>query len=68
MSRILITDDDPHVLRILSELLRDYEHEVIEASDGRTALRYFMGGQFATQPDLRCFGYLGGPGGIRGTG
>ena len=38
MSRILVTDDDPHILRTLEIMLRNDGHEVWSATDGESAL------------------------------
>ena len=39
MSRVLVIDDDPHLLRALRITLRAAGHDVVTASDGRTALQ-----------------------------
>jgi CheY-like chemotaxis protein len=41
MSRILLIDDNPMVRTVISELLADFGHTVIEAGDGREGLRLF---------------------------
>jgi len=38
VSRILVTDDDPHILRTLEIMLRNDGHEVWSATDGESAL------------------------------
>jgi two-component system OmpR family response regulator len=40
MSRILVAEDDPHILRVISLWLSRQQHEVIEARNGITALEY----------------------------
>lgn len=39
MSRLLVVDDDPHLLRALRITLRAAGHEVVTAADGRSALQ-----------------------------
>ena len=39
MTRVLVVDDDPHLLRALRISLRAAGHEVVTAPDGTTALR-----------------------------
>lgn len=39
MAAILIADDDPIVRQFAIELLRDSDHAVVEAADGREAVR-----------------------------
>ena len=41
MSRILIAEDDPHILRVISLWLSRQGHEVIEARNGLVALELF---------------------------
>jgi two-component system, OmpR family, KDP operon response regulator KdpE len=48
MSRILVIDDDPHLLRALRITLRAAGHEVHAAPDGRTALQQAA----AVHPDV----------------
>jgi len=43
MSKILIVDDDPAILRTLRRVLEIEGHTVSEAPDGKSALRYFAG-------------------------
>jgi len=43
MARVLVVDDDAELRRALSRVLGKDGHEVIEAGDGRTALRMFAG-------------------------
>ena len=38
MARILIVEDEPHLLRVMSMWLTRNEHEVLESSDGIEAL------------------------------
>ncbi len=38
MSRILVAEDDPHILRLISMWLRRQGHEVLEARNGLIAL------------------------------
>jgi len=38
MSRILVAEDDPHILRLISMWLRRQGHEVLEARNGLVAL------------------------------
>ncbi|GAA6526918.1 response regulator transcription factor [Intrasporangium sp. DVR] len=42
MSRVLVVDDDPRLQRTLAIALRAHQHEVVTASDGRTALQIAM--------------------------
>lgn len=37
MARILIAEDDPHMMRVLSMWLARHGHDVLEASDGERA-------------------------------
>lgn len=37
MSRILVAEDDPHILRLISMWLQRQQHEVIEARNGMMA-------------------------------
>lgn len=46
--RTLVVDDDPDIRALLRELLERAGHEVVDAPDGRQALRRF----FETRPDL----------------
>ncbi|MEH6664454.1 MAG: response regulator [Brevundimonas sp.] len=39
MAAILIVDDDPTIRAIATELLRDGDHAVVQAADGREAIR-----------------------------
>ena len=39
MTRVLVVDDDPRLLRTLSIALRAHGNEVLTASDGRTAVQ-----------------------------
>ena len=39
MTRVLVVDDDPRLLRTLSIALRAHGHDVVTASDGRTAVQ-----------------------------
>lgn len=43
MARILIIDDDADVLRSVRRILEVHGHTVLEASEGKTALRRFAG-------------------------
>ncbi len=38
MSRIVVVEDDPHILRVISLWLTRQGHEVLEASNGKAAL------------------------------
>lgn len=42
MARILVIDDDTNIRRVLSRFLQQRGHTVVEAPDGKTALRSFM--------------------------
>jgi DNA-binding NtrC family response regulator len=42
MARILIIDDQPGILCLLREMLESENHEVVEASDGRVAIRWWQ--------------------------
>jgi len=44
--RILLVDNDPQVMTILGEMLRDAGHDVITVSGGADALRVFVPGGF----------------------
>jgi two-component system KDP operon response regulator KdpE len=44
VSRVLVVDDDPHLLRALRISLRAAGHDVLTAPDGATALRAAAGG------------------------
>jgi DNA-binding response OmpR family regulator len=46
--RTLVVDDDPDIRALLRELLERAGHDVVDAPDGRQALRRF----FETRPDL----------------
>jgi DNA-binding response OmpR family regulator len=46
--RTLVVDDDPDIRSLLRELLERAGHDVVDAPDGRQALRRF----FETRPDL----------------
>jgi DNA-binding response OmpR family regulator len=46
MSRLLVVEDDPAILRGLSDNLRAESHEVFTASDGETAYRMARDGAF----------------------
>jgi DNA-binding response OmpR family regulator len=41
MAEILIIDDDPHIRRLMSRILRGAGHTVREATDGRSGLELF---------------------------
>lgn len=41
MSRILVAEDDPHILRVISLWLSRQGHEVIEARSGAAALELY---------------------------
>ena len=41
MSRILVVEDDPAILRGLSETLKRESYEVLTAADGETGYRWF---------------------------
>jgi DNA-binding response OmpR family regulator len=43
--RILVADDEPHIRRVLSTLLRNARFQVWEARDGTEALDFLDGGQ-----------------------
>jgi CheY-like chemotaxis protein len=43
MADILIIDDEPGVLRVLTKILEGAGHSVTEAPDGEVALRHFVG-------------------------
>jgi putative nucleotidyltransferase with HDIG domain len=59
--RILLVDDEPAILMMLSEFLRAFNnHEVVTASDGDEALGLFKAGQFdAAFLDLKMPGMSG---------
>lgn len=42
MAKVLVIDDDANVRHVLSRFLRKEGHTVVEAEDGKTALRAFM--------------------------
>ena len=46
MARILVAEDDVHMLRIISMWLQRSGHEVCEASDGLAAREQLAGGRF----------------------
>ena len=48
MSRIVVVEDDPHILRVISLWLTRQGHEVLEAANGKAALE-IIGAQI---PDL----------------
>jgi CheY-like chemotaxis protein len=48
MSLVLVADDEPAVLEVLSEVVLDMGHEVLRAADGREALKLAR----AQRPDL----------------
>ncbi len=48
MARLLIIDDDPNILRSVTEILKGEGHEVREAGDGKSALELIADGS----PDL----------------
>ncbi len=48
MSRILVADDEPHILKLVSFTLKNRGHEVIEATDGARAVELAR----SQQPDL----------------
>ena len=48
MSRILVVDDEADIRQLVRELLERAGHEVVEASNGREAVKEF----YARQPDL----------------
>jgi len=48
MSRILVAEDDPHILRVISLWLGRQGHEVVEARNGLLALELFE----ANDPDI----------------
>lgn len=48
MSRILVAEDDPHILRVISLWLTRQGHKVLEARNGLVALDMFQ----AQQPDI----------------
>ncbi len=43
MSRVLVVEDDPHILRLISLWLRRHGHEVLEARNGLAALELTAG-------------------------
>jgi len=43
MSRILVAEDDPHILRVISMWLSREGHEVLEARNGLAALEILAG-------------------------
>ncbi len=43
MASILIIDDQPEILRVLTKVLEGAGHSVTEAADCKRALRYFAG-------------------------
>jgi two-component system CheB/CheR fusion protein len=52
--RILVVDDNPDVREPLSELLKDWGHDVANAADGKTALT--VAGQFVPEVVLLDLG------------
>lgn len=46
MARILVAEDDPHMLRIISMWLQRNGHDVCEVPDGLAARDQLTGGQF----------------------
>jgi DNA-binding response OmpR family regulator len=48
VTRVLVVDDEPDIRSLVRELLERAGHDVIEAGDGREALRVF----YEEQPDL----------------
>ncbi len=61
--RILVVEDDPNVREIPVSILRDQGYEVVEASDGVTAIKLLKGGQHF---DL-LFSDVVLPGGLNGV-
>ena len=43
MAKILIVDDEPDILHLLTRILERFGHTVHQAPDGRTALRMYAG-------------------------
>lgn len=43
--RVLVVEDDPHVLRLLTDLLKADQYDVITAMDGEAGLRAFTPGE-----------------------
>lgn len=43
MAKVLVIDDDPQVRSVVARLVRQEGHEVVEAENGKVALRRFMG-------------------------
>ncbi len=50
MSRILIADDDPHILRVMSIWLQRHGHEVVHARNGIEALNAIAAGKTGLNP------------------
>ncbi|MCX8007325.1 MAG: response regulator [Coriobacteriia bacterium] len=48
MSRILVADDEPHILKLVSFTLSNHGHEVVAVADGRSAVEAAE----REQPDL----------------
>lgn len=48
MSRIMVVEDDPHILRVISLWLSKQGHEVFEARNGNAALELMR----TTRPDV----------------
>ena len=44
--RVLIVDDEPHILLILEKVLQKYGCETVKAESGEVALKALKGGQF----------------------
>lgn len=43
MATVLVIDDDPHIRRVLRKAIEREGHSVVEAEDGKVALRRFVG-------------------------
>lgn len=43
MATVLVIDDDPHIRRVLRKTIEREGHSVVEAEDGKVALRRFVG-------------------------
>jgi two-component system response regulator (stage 0 sporulation protein F) len=52
MARILIIDDQPGMLSLLREMLESEDHEVVEASDGAMAIRWWQEHSYDQPIDL----------------
>ena len=48
MATVLVADDDPDILRLVTRLLEGFGHTVVQAADGQAALK----GVFDRKPDL----------------